>query len=147
MVHFILRDNWQDAGGVECLYVNERLCKTVVVREWLCTKDIEMLTVSLCPGYLSKEFPQIFVSVVYIHPKVNTNLATEYIEKNVTNFQSLPPDAQIFMMSDFNNCALEKTVRNMQQYVMFPTRHNIILDQCYGSIKGAYKSTLLAPLG
>jgi len=33
------------AGGV-CLYINERWCKTVIVREKLCTADIELLSVS-----------------------------------------------------------------------------------------------------
>ena len=39
-------------GGGVCLYVNERWCKTVIVREQLCTPDIELLSVSLRPLYL-----------------------------------------------------------------------------------------------
>ncbi|XDV11492.1 hypothetical protein PO909_000423 [Leuciscus waleckii] len=31
--------------------------------------DIELLSISLRPFYLPREFPQIFISVVYIHPK------------------------------------------------------------------------------
>ncbi len=56
-------------GGGVCLYINERWCKITLVREKLCTKDIELL--SLRPFYLPREFPQIFVTVVYKHPKVN----------------------------------------------------------------------------
>lgn len=41
-------------GGV-CLYVNERY---VLVRERLCTKDVELLSVSLRPPYLPSEFPK-----------------------------------------------------------------------------------------
>lgn len=33
------------------------------------------------------------------------------------------------------------------KYVTCPTRHNRTLDSCYGSIKGAYKSLPLPPLG
>lgn len=39
-------------GGGVCLYVNERWCKTVLIREWLCTKHIKLLAVSLHPHYL-----------------------------------------------------------------------------------------------
>lgn len=31
-------------GGL-CLYINQRWCKTVLVRERLCTKDVELLSV------------------------------------------------------------------------------------------------------
>ncbi len=34
-------------GGGLCLYVNKNWCNTVVVRETLCTPDIELLSVSL----------------------------------------------------------------------------------------------------
>lgn len=44
-------------GGV-CLYVNERYCKNVLVRERLCTKDVELLSVSLHFPYLPSEFPK-----------------------------------------------------------------------------------------
>ncbi len=37
-------------GGV-CLYINKRYCNTVVIRERICTPDIELLTVSLRPFY------------------------------------------------------------------------------------------------
>ncbi len=55
-------------GGGVCLYVNNRWAKTVIVREEMCTADIELLTVSIRPFYLPREFQQLFISVVYIHP-------------------------------------------------------------------------------
>ena len=64
-------------GGGVCLYLNQRYCKNVLVRERLCTKDIELLCVSLRPLYLPREFPQIFVMVVYIHPRANADNASE----------------------------------------------------------------------
>uniref|UniRef100_A0AAV2IZI4 Uncharacterized protein n=1 Tax=Knipowitschia caucasica TaxID=637954 RepID=A0AAV2IZI4_KNICA len=39
-------------GGGVCLYVNERYCKTVVVREKICTPHVELLSLSLRPFYL-----------------------------------------------------------------------------------------------
>lgn len=44
-------------GGGLCLYVNKSWCNTVVVRESLCSPDIELLSVSLRPFYLPKKFP------------------------------------------------------------------------------------------
>ena len=67
----------KEKGGGVCLYVNERWCKNVIVREQLCTPDIELLSVSLRPLYLPREFPQLFVTVVYIHPKANVDRAAQ----------------------------------------------------------------------
>lgn len=54
-------------------------------QEKLCTKDIKLLSVSVCPFYLPKEFLQIFVTVVYIHPKANESTALESINSTVHN--------------------------------------------------------------
>ncbi len=56
------------AGGGLCLYVNKNWCKTALVRESVCTPDVELFSVSLRPFYLPREFPQLFVTLVYIHP-------------------------------------------------------------------------------
>ncbi len=50
-------------------------------------------------------------------------------------------------MGDFNHCSLDKTLCNFDQYVSCHTRKNKTLDQCYGSLKDAYKSVPLPPLG
>ena len=38
-----------------------------------------MLAVSIRPFYLPWEFPQLFVILVYVHPKPNADNATEHI--------------------------------------------------------------------
>lgn len=62
-------------GGGICLYIRVNWCKSVSVKERVCTKDIELLTVALRPQYLPCEFPQLFVTVVYIHPQANEDNA------------------------------------------------------------------------
>lgn len=57
---------------------------------------------SLHPFYLPREFPQIFVTVVYIHPKVNDNTASEAMAESVQRRQGIAPDAPIFIMGDFS---------------------------------------------
>ncbi|CAI5670170.1 unnamed protein product [Oreochromis niloticus] len=55
-------------GGSVCLYINS-WCSTVTVREKLCTTDVELLAFYLRPYYLPREFPQLFIILVYIHPR------------------------------------------------------------------------------
>ena len=64
-------DTGKEHGGGVCFYVNRRWCRTVVVRDTLCTPDIELLSVSLRPFYLPREFPQLFFTLVYNHPRAN----------------------------------------------------------------------------
>ncbi|KAG7522125.1 hypothetical protein JOB18_013791 [Solea senegalensis] len=59
-------------GGGLALYINRSWCGNVIVRESLCAPDIELLSVSLRPFYLPREFTQLFVTLVYIHPKANS---------------------------------------------------------------------------
>ncbi|KAK7884958.1 hypothetical protein WMY93_028081 [Mugilogobius chulae] len=134
-------------GGGVCLYVNKNWCKTVVVRETLCTPDIELLSVSLRPYYLPREFPQLFVSVVYIHPRADADAATQLITNTVRRFQRISPDAPNLVMGDFNHCNPAKSLCGFEQYVTCATRGTKCLDRCYGSIKGAYRPLRRAPLG
>ncbi len=137
----------KSSGGGVCLYINQRWCKSVTVREKLCTADIELLSVSLRPPYLPREFPQIFVTLVYIHPRANERNACEFIHQVTQRLQSISPDAPHIILGDMNHCTLKTTLRDFHQYITCPTRHNKILDLCYGNIKGAYKSIPLPPLG
>ncbi len=89
--------------------------------------------------------PQLFVTVVYIHPKANENDAAETLLHVMHKLQSLSPDAPNIILGDFNNCTLSKTFRNFYQYLTCPTRYNKTMDLCFGSVKGAYKSLLLPP--
>lgn len=79
-------------GGV-CVYIHERWGKTALVREQLCTKDIELLSISVRPFYLPREFPQIFLTIVYIHPKANESTALDLIQQTVNKLQALSPNA------------------------------------------------------
>lgn len=125
-------------GGGVCLYVNPCWCRTVKIRESVCSPHIELLSVSLRPFYLPWEIPQVFLTVVYIHPRANMAEAVSTIAKLVHRFQSICPDAPHFILGDFNTCSLSQHLA---------TRHGKTLDLCYGTIKGAYKSFPLAPLG
>lgn len=104
--------------------------------------DIKLLSVSVRPFYFPREFPQLFVNVVYIHPKANVKSAADVIFKVTQKLQFISPDSQNFVMGDFNHCKLKGTLSGFHQYVSCPTGHskkNIYL--CYYSlIKRSYKS-------
>ena len=68
-------------GGGVCLCVNQRWCERITVRGTVCSADTELLFVSAHPFYLPHEFPQIFVTVVYTHPKANAKNAVATIHK------------------------------------------------------------------
>ena len=115
-----------------CLYVNQKWCNTVFVREALCTPDIELLSISLRPFYLPREFPQLLFTLVYIHPRANASRAIEHITDNIHKLDSISPDAPKFILADFNHCSLNKTLKTYHQYVTCPTRFNKtgVLAQC-----------------
>ena len=57
----------KERGGGVCLYVSEKFCDraSVTVKQRMCTPELELITVSLRPRYLPREFGRIFVTVVY----------------------------------------------------------------------------------
>lgn len=40
-------------------------------RELICAPDVQLLSVSLPPFYLPRDFPQLFITAVYIHLRAN----------------------------------------------------------------------------
>ncbi|XP_040911032.1 protein NLRC3-like [Toxotes jaculatrix] len=134
-------------GGGVCFYVNTCWCSTVVIREELCNADIELLSVSLRPFYLPREFPQLFFILVYIHPRANATAAAEHIKDTVNRLELMSPDSPKFILGDFNHSTVDKSLKGFQQYVTCTIQLKKTLDKCYGSIPNAYKSIALTPLG
>ena len=143
----IMHNSGKDHGGGVCFYVNERWCNTVTVRDRICTPDIELLSISLRPFYIPREFSQLFFTLVYVQPRANVSRAAEHMSNNLQKLESLAPDAPKFILGDFNHCDLSKSTKNIHQYVSCPTRFDKILDKCYGTVPDAYKSFALPPLG
>ena len=140
----------QRGGGV-CLYVNERWCnrESVTVKAQLCTPEVELLSVSLRPKYLPREFGRVFVTVVYA-PVFDTSAAARAaatIGNAVRDLQQLSPNAPCFVVGDFNHCDLRKALPSFKQYVTIPTYKQKTIDMCYGNIPDAYKSHAFPPIG
>lgn len=78
-------------GGGVCFYVNQLYCNNIIVREAIYTPDIELLSISLHPFYLPREFPQLFFT-----PQANTSAATELIVDLTHKLGSICSDAPKF---------------------------------------------------
>ena len=134
-------------GGGVCVFVNNRWCTNTTVKESLCSADIELLSIGLRPFYLPREFNQLFITVVYIHPRANFKTAVNTLSDVIHRLSSLAPDAPSFIVGDFNKCRLNKVLPTFRQYVTCTTCGDSTLDLCYGNIKGAFKSRVLPNLG
>ncbi|XDV25563.1 hypothetical protein PO909_029463 [Leuciscus waleckii] len=105
-------------GGGVCVYINERWCKNYTVRDSHCSEDIELLSLSVRPYYLPREFGQVFVTVVYIHPRSNTKVAANRIYDTMAKLENMAPDAPKFVLGDFNK-NLEELTLVVTDYIRF----------------------------
>ena len=97
--------------------------------------------------YLPREFPQLFVTVVYIHPRANVDRAAQHICDVTQKLDALSTDAPKFILGDFNQCKLGNCLPTYHQYITCPTRMNKTIDLCYGSVPTAYRSIAKPPTG
>ena len=134
-------------GGGVCVFVNERWCSNVTVKEQHCCADVELLTVALRPFYLPREFRQIFVTVVYIHPKADVRVAAGVIRRAVQKQETQCPESVRLIAGDFNHCRLNKALPNYRQYVTCKNCGDSTIDLCYGNIPKAYNSRPMPSLG
>ena len=134
-------------GGGVCVFVNEKWCSNVTLKEQHCCADVELLTVALRPFYLTREFRQIFVTVVYIHPKADVKVAAEVIRRAVQKQETQCPESVRLIAGDFNHCRLNKALPNYRQYVNCKTCGDSTIDLCYRNIPKAYKSRPMPSLG
>uniref|UniRef100_A0A671TU97 Reverse transcriptase domain-containing protein n=1 Tax=Sparus aurata TaxID=8175 RepID=A0A671TU97_SPAAU len=136
-------------GGGVCVYINNKYCYPahITVKHRVCTKDIELLALSLRPYHLPREIHQIRLFVVYIAPSADTQAAASMIHELVAQVEAEAPDAPTFVMGDFNLCSLKEHLPTYQQYFTCPTRNTACLGQCYGNIQDAFYPKVLPGLG
>ena len=138
------------SGGV-CIYVNDNFCHrgNITVKKTLSTHYVDLISISLRPKYLPREFGQVFVTVIYTHPTTNDErdrAATE-IADVVHTLETQAPDAPNFILGDFNTCDLKSKLPKLKQYVKCKTLNNGTPDRCYGNITNAFKSVALPEIG
>ena len=98
--------------------------------------------------HLPREFPQLFFTLVYIHPRAKASAATQLIVDVSHKLDSICIDAPKFYLGDFNHVRLDRVLRTYEQYVSCSTtQKNTILDLCYRNVMGGYKSIPMPALG
>lgn len=129
------------------MYINKQWCNDWTIKEKLCTPNIEFMIVGLRPFYLPREFSQLFVMVVYIHPGADVREASQVVANRINRLEAISPDSPKFVIGDFNQCTLENVLPTFDQYVTQPTRNDVTLDRCYGNVPRAYTTKACAQLG
>ena len=75
------RKSGKKKGGRVALFVNNKWCNAshITVKGSFRSPDIELITVSLRPDYLPKEFTCAIIIVVYVPPSVDADAACDII--------------------------------------------------------------------
>ena len=134
-------------GGGLCMYINTKWCKHHIIRHTFNSPHLELLSVSLGPTYLPREFGQLFVCLVYIPPDANYKEAADEIYRHIQELETASPDTPKLILGDFNGCSLSSALPHYQQYVKCATHGSKTIDLCYGNIKNAYKAINKPPIG
>lgn len=145
---------WKNRGGDGHLHLCEHTLVLVCRgQRRIVQPDNILLAISIHQFYLPQEFPQIFIILVYIHPKAKASAATEHVKNTMS--ESVSPDAPRFHIGDLNHCSLDEKLKGFDQYIGCSTWFGKTLDKCYGSnpkciqssSKGSanHNSILLAP--
>ena len=140
-------DQCKNSGGGLCIYVNDEWCKDCKIVNTQCDKNLELMTVSLRPFYLPREFSKIYVCNVYVPPDGNARIAAENICNEIENCERINPDSLIIICGDFNHCNAQELLTNYTQYVTCCTRNDTTLDLFLCNVKDSYVSKSKAPLG
>ena len=150
--HLIRHDRNEQSGksrgGGLCIYVNEKWCKNLKIVNSICDPNIELISISLRPFYLPREFNKLSFVLVYIPPDGDKVIAAETVYETVQGLESSSPDSPVYVLCDVNQCDLKDVLpsHRFDKCVDQPTRGNNILDQCFCSVKEAYKCLIRPPI-
>ena len=141
-------ESGKSRGGGVAWYINESWCSNITIKDSICSNNIELLSISLRPFYLPREFSNVFATVFYIPPDADRNIAVNALCENVNNLISSKPDALHILCGDANHCVqdLINTLHGYQQCVTCSTRGSNMLDPFFCNIKDSYKCCKLPPV-
>ena len=84
--------------------------------------------------------------MVYIQPRASASRAAAILSQSIHRLDPLSPDTPKFILGNFDQFKMGKTLKNFYQYVTCATRHNRTLDVCFGTVPEAYRSMPYLPL-
>ena len=135
-------------GGGVCCYINEKYCdpSNIKVIDKISLLEIELLSLSIRPYYLPREFNRIIINIVYIPETSYGPKAVPILTDMLYKLYNEHPDAFIITTGDFNRSNLNSCLFS-NQHIDRPTRGDARLDLLFTNIKCNYKCESLAPLG
>lgn len=101
---------------------------------------LNTITIKCRPFYSPREFNSILFTAVYIPPQAKVAEALEELHTAISGYEDKYPQAVPIAVGDFNHCSLKSVLPKYYQHVSCPTRGNKILDHCYSTITGVYRS-------
>lgn len=113
----------------------------------MCSKDIELLVVSLHPYYIPREFSHALTVIVCIPPHAQADVACDVIHSTVARLQTHHPKAFMLISGDFNHVTVDSCLPAFSQFVNCPTRGSRTIDLLYANVREAYSAIPLPPLG
>ena len=145
----ILENTDKVSGGGVCVYINEQWChpNNAVLKRHSCSSNLEILTVSLRPYYLPREFSHVIHSTIYIPDKKVTKQGEDELFSIIQDIERQSPNALHIIDGDFNHGSLKRCTSRYYQHVNCNTRGDARLDLCYSNVKDAYKCRPLPQLG
>jgi hypothetical protein len=135
-------------GGGVAWFINEGWCSNITIKKSMCSTDIELLSISLRPFYMPREFSNVFATAFYIPPDANRNVAVDNLCETVNTLMNNKPDALHVICGDANHCVkdLDKALQGYEQYVTCNTRGSNMLDPFYCNTQNSYKCCQLPPV-
>ena len=138
--------NKKKGGGV-ITYINEKWANDIHVKFKFSDTDLELLTLSIRPFYLPREFSNINITNVYINPNANPENVNALLNDILQKLISNKPNSVNIILGDFNHVKLQHPPISFTQYVDCATRKDKTLDLFYCNVKNSYKCKTISPIG
>ncbi len=111
-------------GGGVCFYINNSWCneRNIHSIKSFCSPDLEFHTLLCRPFWLPREFTAIIITAVYIPPQANTDQALKELYRNISEQETVHPDAAFIITGDFNKANFRTIAPKYFQHVTINTR-------------------------
>ncbi len=134
-------------GGGVCFYINNLWCdeRNLHSIKSFCSPDLEFNMLLCRPFWLPRDFTAIIITAVYIPPQANTDRAHEELYGNISEQETVHPDAAFVVTGDFNKANFRTIAPKYFQHIN--THGDRVLDHCYFPFRDVYKSLPRPPFG
>ncbi len=130
-------------GGGVCFYINNSWCdeRNIHSIKSFCSPDLEFHMLLCRPFWLPREFTAIIITAVYIPPQANTDQALKELYRNISEQETVHPDAAFVVTGDFNKA----NFRTIAPKYFTPFRDSYKSLPCPPFDKSDHSSVLLLP--